>query len=38
MVIVSDFLTGVLSAIILYAVLRKFLDKEPVRPLATAGG
>jgi MFS superfamily sulfate permease-like transporter len=33
MVIITDFLTGVLSAIIIYAVLRKFLD----RPQAAEG-
>jgi MFS superfamily sulfate permease-like transporter len=29
MVIATDFLIGVLSAIVLYAVLRKFLDRKP---------
>jgi sulfate permease, SulP family len=38
MVITTDFLKGVLSAIFLYAVLRKFLDKEPAKQLATAEG
>jgi MFS superfamily sulfate permease-like transporter len=30
MVIATDFLVGVLSAIFLYAVLHKFLDSKPV--------
>ena len=38
-VIVTDFLTGVLTAIILYAVLRRFLDAPaPPRPAAAAAG
>jgi hypothetical protein len=28
MVVVTDFLTGVLSAVVLYAVLYKFFDKR----------
>jgi SulP family sulfate permease len=38
MVIVTDFLTGVLSAIFLYAILKRFLDKEPAKELAAAEG
>ena len=34
MVIATDFLIGVLSAIFLYAVLHKFLDSKPVSPAA----
>lgn len=32
MVIVTDFLTGVLSAIVLYAVLKRFLDSQALSP------
>jgi hypothetical protein len=30
MVIITDFLTGVLTAIVLYAILFRFFDKKPV--------
>jgi hypothetical protein len=35
-VIVTDFLTGVLTAIVLYAVLRRFLDSPEQHPDTSA--
>ena len=35
MVIVTDFLTGVLSAIVLYAALKRFLDSPALSPDTT---
>lgn len=34
MVVITDFLTGVLSAIVLYALLRRFFEKPQEQPLA----
>jgi MFS superfamily sulfate permease-like transporter len=37
MVVVTDFLTGVLSAIVIYAVLYRFFEKRKVHGLAGTG-